>query len=600
MSEIARQTSSDGGVPPSGNNTTASPTICKSRVGESIEPVDDAITPREQSRKSSESPVLGNVANEDTGTSDAKAEDHVNRASQELARHETMHASLRHQRTTSTVSRIPTATEAPKFTRVHEIFFIMVITSAQLLTQATLAQSIAPLHVIGRTFNTTDPGHLSWFPAAYSLTVGTFILPAGRWGDLYGHKKVFVIGYYWFALWSLIAGFSAFSHSFVFFSFCRAMQGIGPAIMIPNGLAVLSRTYPPGPRRNMVLSLFGATAPNGFLMGALFSGIFAQFVWWPWSFWVLGIVCALVGTITIFVVPDMPVVGGKPTFKELDALGTMLGVAGLILFNFAWNQDPVAGWQTVYVYVLLIIGVCFLVVFFWYEKKWTKYPLVPMHLFTSDMMLVFGCEGLGWASFGIWIYYLWQFWELLRGQSILLSAAMFVPTAISGALAAISTGFLCSMMQPGWVMLISMTGFLVGNTLLATMPVRQAYWAQTFVSLIIAPWGMDMSFPSGVIVLADHMPPEHQGLAASLVNAFINYSISIGLGMAGTVEAHVNNGGRNSLKGYRGAWYLGIGLDVLGMIMAVGLIFSWRATQKQKAKKDFFDVGAQSLPVRVV
>jgi len=155
-------------------------------------------------------------------------------------------------------------------------------------------------------------------------------------------------------------------------------------------------------------------------------------------------------------------------------------------------------------------------------------------------------------------------------------------------------------MQPGWVMLISMSGFLVGNTLLATMPVRQTYWAQTFVSLIIAPWGMDMSFPSGVIVLADHTPPEHQGLAASLVNTFTKYSISIGLGMAGTVEAHVNNGGRNSLKGYRGAWYLGIGLDVLGMIMAVGLIFSWRATQKQKAKQDLFDEGAQSLPVRVV
>ncbi|KAI1610243.1 MFS transporter [Exophiala viscosa] len=576
MSEGAQQTTSYSEVPASMKNTSAALNTNLSDI-----------------------PTRENVPDKETTTSAARADDIANSASRELARHETRNTSLRRQSTTSTISRIPTATEPPTFTRLHEILFVMVITSAQLLALASLAQSIAPLHVIGRTFNTTDPGQLSWFPAAYSLTVGTFILPAGRWGDLYGHKKLFVIGYYWFALWSLIAGFSAFSHSIVFFSFCRAMQGIGPAIMIPNGLAVLSRTYPPGPKRNMVLSLFGATAPNGYLMGALFSGIFAQLVWWPWSCWVLGIVCALVGTLTIFVVPDMPVAGGKPAFKELDAVGTVLGVVGLILFNFAWNQGPVAGWQTVYVYVLLIVGACFIGVFFWYEKKLAKFPLVPMHSFTSDTMLVFGCEGMGWASFGIWIYFLWQFWELLRGQSIVLSSAMFVPAAISGSIAAITTGYLCGMMQPGWVMLMSMTNFLVGNILLATMPVRQTYWAQTFVSLIIAPWGMDMSFPSGVIVLANHMPPEHQGLAASLVNTVINYSISIGLGMAGTVEAHVNDGGKDRLKGYRGAWYLGIGLDALGFLMAIGLIFSWRATQKAKKENEFSDETVQRVPVDV-
>lgn len=85
--------------------------------------------------------------------------------------------------------------------------------------------------------------------------------------------------------------------------------------------------------------------------------------------------------------------------------------------------------------------------------------------------------------------------------------------------------------------------------------------------------------------MSNHMPPEKQGIAASLVNTVINYSISIGLGMGGTVESHVNDGGRNILKGYRGAWYLGIGFDVLGIVLAVCLIFSWRATLKQKERE---------------
>lgn len=93
-----------------------------------------------------------------------------------------------------------------------------------------------------------------------------------------------------------------------------------------------------------------------------------------------------------------------------------------------------------------------------------------------------------------------------------------------------------------------------------------------------------MSFPSGVIVLSNHMPPEKQGIAASLVNTVVNYSISIGLGMAGTVESHVNNGGKDVLLGYRGAWYLGIGLDGLGIMMAVLLIISWRATMRAKER----------------
>lgn len=79
----------------------------------------------------------------------------------------------------------------------REILFVM--------TQAGLNMSIAPVHIIGRNFGTSNPAELSWFAAAYSLTVGTFILVAGRLGDVYGHRRLFVIGFSWFSLWSLLA-----------------------------------------------------------------------------------------------------------------------------------------------------------------------------------------------------------------------------------------------------------------------------------------------------------------------------------------------------------------------------------------------------------
>lgn len=90
-----------------------------------------------------------------------------------------------------------------------------------------------------------------------------------------------------------------------------------------------------------------------------------------------------------------------------------------------------------------------------------------------------------------------------------------------------------------------------------------------------------MSFPSGTLILSNAMARHHQGLAASLVTTTVNYSISMGLGFAGTVESHVNDGGRNVLKGYRGALYMGVGLAGLGLVASIGfMLVSWRRSRR--------------------
>ncbi|KAK5155287.1 hypothetical protein LTS14_006242 [Recurvomyces mirabilis] len=87
-----------------------------------------------------------------------------------------------------------------------EVLFLSVICSSQLLTQAGLAMSIVPSHIIGASFDIQDESELSWFSAAYSLTIGTFILVAGRLGDVFGQKPFFIGGYLWFGIWSALAG----------------------------------------------------------------------------------------------------------------------------------------------------------------------------------------------------------------------------------------------------------------------------------------------------------------------------------------------------------------------------------------------------------
>ena len=173
---------------------------------------------------------------------------------------------------------------------------------------------------------------------------------------------------------------------------------------------------------------------------------------------------------------------------------------------------------------------------------------------------------------GIWFYYLWQFLETFRQHSPLHASTELIPLTISGAIAAICTGLLLSKIRPAWIMAISMACFLIGNILVCTAPVNQTYWAQIFVCTIIIPWGMDMSFPAATIILSNSVEKHHQGIAASLVNTVVNYSISLGLGFAGTVEVHVNNGGKttaDALHGLRSAFYMSIGLAGLGLLLSL-------------------------------
>lgn len=485
----------------------------------------------------------------------------------------------------------------------REIAFIVTVCMAQLMTQAGLGQALAPLHIIGRSFGVDDnPGQLSWFPAAYSLTVGTFILIAGRLGDLYGHKRFFVGGFLWFGLWTMLAGFAVYSTP-VFFDCCRAFQGIGPAFLLPNGVAILGRAYEPGVRKQMVFSAFGAMAPSGFLVGALISCLFAELVWWPWGFWVMAMLCFLFGVAAIFLIPETP----PPVFDDshsiwarVDVAGCIAGVSGLVLINFAWNQAPVVGWKNPYVYVLLIVGIILLGVFGQIEKR-AKFPLVPFALMTPDLGFILGCVACGWAAFGIWVFYTWQFLEELRHVTPLLGVAQFSPVAVSGFIAAFTTGSILHRVPGSFVMMIALGAFCIGSILIATAPVNQTYWAQMFVAVIIMPWGMyvvsslsselpinvnrDMSFPAATLLLSNAMPREFQGVSASLVNTIINYSISLALGFAGTIEIHINDGGNNLLKGYRGALYFAIGLSGFGIVLAMfyGLHEHRRA---RKTKRD--------------
>ncbi|KAI0453511.1 major facilitator superfamily transporter [Xylaria acuta] len=472
----------------------------------------------------------------------------------------------------------------------REVLMVFVACMAQFCTQASFGSVLILLHTIGGSFDATNPGRLAWLVSGFSLTVGTFILFFGRLGDAFGYKRMLLIGFGWFSLWSIVVGLSIYSN-YTLIIFARVLQGIGPAICLPNALAILGSAYPPGHRKAMVFAFFGAVAPVGAVIGSAVASAISL-AWWPWAFWAFSIWLAVLIVLGYVGIPDSPrkddVFADGYTLRklneELDLPGAVTGVISLVLFNFAWNQAPIVGWATAETIVPLVLGLAIFGVFAWIEIKFAAKPLLPFDAVNADVGFVLGTVACGWATFGIWILYFIQILQEVRHLTPLLTVAWMAPLPVVGIIAAIITGTLLGPFQvkPPVVMTLALAAFTIGVILIATVPPDQIYWGQIFVCTIVIPFGMDMSFPAATLILSNAVKREHQGVGASLVNTVVNYSISLGVGFAGIVEVHVNHG--DKLAGYRGGLYFGVGLASLGLGICV--IFLIREHFIQRKAKD--------------
>ncbi|KAI6780121.1 MFS transporter [Emericellopsis cladophorae] len=463
----------------------------------------------------------------------------------------------------------------------REAIFVTVVCMAQFLTQSAYLGTLVLLRPIGESFGITSPPRLAWLVGGYSLTVGTFILFSGRLGDIFGYKRMLILGYAWFSLWSVVAGLSVYSN-YTLAVFARVLQGMGPAICLPNALAIFGATYPPGHRKAMVFAFFGAVAPIGAVLGGVFGSLLAL-AWWPWANWAMAIVLAVLAVIAAWAVPPCPGARVLPTglrawCATLDVPGALAGVVALVLFNFAWTQAPISGWGTATVLVPLVLGLALFGVFALVEFKHAARPLLPFSAVNSDVAFVLGAVACGWATFGIWTLYLVQILQNVRGLSPLLTVAWFSPVTVAGACAAIVTGKLLGPWQvrPALVMTMALAAFTTGVALTAFAPVDQVYWGQIFVSMLVMPFGMDMSFPAATLILSDAVGRKHQGIGASLVNTCVNYGIALGVGFAGTVDSQVHgpeDTKAGMLKGFRGGLYIGLGTAGLGLAICLVFLF---------------------------
>ncbi|KAF4499847.1 aminotriazole resistance [Fusarium agapanthi] len=383
---------------------------------------------------------------------------------------------------------------------------------------------------------------------SYALSYGATTLFGNRIGNVCGQRYTFIAGYIWFALWSLFAGLSVYVQTSenggaIFFCFCRAIQGIGPALITPNGHGMLVRAYPPGPRKMLVMGFFDASVPFGFVTGSIMTGLFANYASWPWAFYCLAAVCTALGISSVLVIPAKRILVYNfegNLWKHLDVLGFVFGIAALIFFSVGWNQAPNVGWDTPQAYILIIAGIILIPLFTFFESQ-ANHPLVPFKQIHLAAGITLGFVTAASAAFGVWAWYFVRFIEVVRGWGPLLTNAALVPVLVVGVIIA----FGC------W-------------------PFANRDFTAHAIFMGV---GMVSIVPASSTVLGRDVPEGQLGLANSITNTAAAFAFSVGLGMAGVVEMG-KSGDKDPLGRYRDAQYFGLGLGGLAFIFALGLLFA--------------------------
>lgn len=453
--------------------------------------------------------------------------------------------------------------------RWKEYCFILAVLLSQVFTQGCTYAPLVQFLAINDHYGASELQR-GWFQSSFALSTGVLILISGRFGDVFGLKATALWGYGWSIIWTILLSASYWAENINFYIICRAFQGAGMAFVLPNFMGVVGRIYRPGSqRKSTIFVLIGVAAPIGAGLTVLFSGLITQTTkYFNWAYWVTAIAMGAAMALAWWTVPNLP---SSNQTSSMDWIGCGLVTVGLVLLNFTFNQAPVVGWQTPYIIALLVISVVCIAVFVWYELHVPSNPLIPQPLLRSPRLLVvIAAKILGWGSFGVLIFHYFTFVEDFRHYNPLQAGASQSIVVVFGAVAALTCGLSMRYFPIHFVLLMSMCCFCAANAMLAVTPVDQSYFGLTFGIWIVGVFGMDWSFPSGSIVLSEHLPPECQGMAGSLINAIVNYSNSLFLGMSQTVSNEVQSRiPGKPLLALRSAMYFGVGLSAMALFLLV-------------------------------
>jgi EmrB/QacA subfamily drug resistance transporter len=401
---------------------------------------------------------------------------------------------------------------------------------------------------------------LAWVVNAYLLTFGGFLLLGGRLGDLFGYRRLFLIGITLFTLASLACGLS---NSQGFLVGARAVQGLGGAIVSAVALSLIVNLFTEPAERAKAMGVFGFVASGGGSIGVLLGGVLTDVLNWHWIFLVnLPIGVAVIALCFVL----LPGSRGEAGARRLDVAGAVTVTASLMLAVYAIVNGNEVGWATARTIGLLAAAAALLALFLGIEAR-VSTPLVPLRLFRLHNLVISNIVGILWAaSMFAWFFLSALYLQLVLGYSPLQVGLAFLPgNLIMGAL---SIGLSAKLVMRFGLRLPLATGLglaALGLLLFARAPVDGNVIVDVLPSMILLGLGAGMAFNPVLLAAMGDVEPSEAGLASGVVNTAFMMGGALGLAiLASAADARTTSlsaageGLRASLTGgYHVAFLIG-------------------------------------------
>ena len=426
---------------------------------------------------------------------------------------------------------------------------------------------------------------LPWVVDAYAILFASFLMLGGRAADQLGQRRVFVAALLLFGLTSMVGG-AAQSPLMLFIA--RGVQGFSCAFMAASSLAIITSSFPPGPRLHRAIALWAAMNGLGGAAGMLFGGVITQLLTWRWILFINPPIALATALIAWFVVRDRT--RETPGF---DIPGALTLTIGQIVLVFGIVRAGIVGWHAAQSLIPIIVGLVLLVAFNVIEMRFAKAPLIPFKQVSRQLNVAnFIVILFSAALFPMW-YVASLYLQLVLGLSPLLAGLTFLPMTLMIMVVAPRAGKLVTRFGVRAVLigglLMLTTGMLLMTKIFAYNGSEDFTLAVIFIMLpgLLAAAGIALSIVPSTIAATQGAAPGQAGLASGLVNT--SRQIGGGLGLAilitlatsrtSSLLGHTTDTNQAVVEGYRLALYICAGLCAAAALATFTLIPRGAASQ---------------------
>jgi MFS family permease len=403
------------------------------------------------------------------------------------------------------VSPAPTRPTAPAFALLGTVQIVLI--SGITVVSVALPAIQDELRLSG--------GDLALVSTAYGLAFSGLLLLGGRLADLYGRRRVFMLG---LGLFGVSSAAAALAPGLALLLTARFAQGIGAALAAPSAMALLGVLFPDPHRRARATAVWGGLAGIGATGGMLLSGVFAEWASWRWAFGVPVIATALAIVAAPRLLPaDRPVRRAR-----IDVLGAALVTAGLSTLSYGLVESS---------YGPLIGGVVLLLTFMIVESR-TAAPLVPPAFFAAPRRAVaLAAIVLGSAGMATSFFFLSLHLQQVRSLSPLLTSAAFLPY---GAVLIGTSAVAGRLLGRFGIRIVLTTGLIMAAAGLALVG---RFDGALLAGLLVLPLGIGLTFAGATVAAVADVPDDQAGLAGGVVNTAMEIGPTLGLAVLVSLAA---------------------------------------------------------------